>query len=322
MTRVASLVAVLDRSRPVIVQAHDFPDHDAIGTAFAIAELLTLEGFETTSAYGGLIQSASLQDAVDALEIEVRPLSAVPRIERAQIVIVDGFAGNANVASHGGELCAVIDHHPPPSEPDTPYADIREAYGACASIAWEYWSETGREIPRRVATALLMGIMMDTAFMTRGVGTPDLDAFDALFRIGDWERAARLLRNSLSLTDLGTFRHAIDACTVAEDFAFVALEGPFTPEVVALVADFFLSMREIEFVVVVAGDRDQYRVSVRSEDAARPCDLVVQTALDGIGSGGGHIHMGGGSVPRDLYPGNEGLRRRFLVAFDPQNEAS
>jgi len=83
----------------------------------------------------------------------------------------------------------------------------------------------------------------------------------------------------------------------------------------ALVADFFLGLREIHFVVVVEPDRDAYRLSVRSEDHRYPSDVVVREALNGIGSGGGHIHMGGGAIPTDLYPGEEGLRRRFLSAL-------
>ena len=46
-----------------------------------------------------------------------------------------------------------------------------------------------------MATALLMGIMMDTAYMTRGVAAVDLAAFSGLFFMGDWESAAYILRN-------------------------------------------------------------------------------------------------------------------------------
>ena len=156
--------------------------------------------------------------------------------------------------------------------------------------------------------------MMDTGFMTRGVSEPDLDAFTELFFKGDWRMGSRLLKNSLSLRDLGLFREAINACVVAGDFCFVPVTKECTQEVMALVADFFLGLREISFVVVVEPDREEYRLSVRSEDSDRPADVIIRTALDGIGAGGGHIHMGGGSIPRDLYPGEEGLRKRFVEA--------
>ncbi|MFP4377247.1 MAG: DHH family phosphoesterase, partial [Spirochaetales bacterium] len=198
--------------------------------------------------------------------------------------------------------------------PTIAFHDIREDFGACCTIVYSYYEETETAVPDSIATALLIGLMMDTGFMTRGVSEPDLKAFNSLFFVGDWQLGSRLLKNSLSLRDLGLFREAINACVVAGDFCFVPVTKECTQEVMALVADFFLGLRELSFVVVVEPDREAYRLSVRSEDNERPADLIIKKALDGIGAGGGHIHMGGGSIPRDLYPGEEGLRKRFIEA--------
>lgn len=312
---IGSLVEQLDPKRPVVVQAHDFPDHDAVGTAFALTRLLERNELSVQLAYGGLIQSDSLRDAIDALNIEILPIRELELSEDVQLIVVDGFAGNSNMTGSNGSVVAVIDHHPPPWEATCPFADIRAGYGACSTILYEYYRDAGEPMEPAVATALLMGLMMDTAFMTRGVAEVDIDAFNVLFRNGDWELAARLLKNSLSLSDLAAFRQAIDVCVIARSFSFIALQGEYSAEVMALIADFFLGLREVHFVVVVSGDRDEHRLSVRSEDYGYPCDVVIQKALDGIGSGGGHIHMGGGSIPRDLYPGDEGLRKRFITAL-------
>ena len=40
MYGLAALAEHLDKERPVVVQAHDFPDHDAVATAYALSELL------------------------------------------------------------------------------------------------------------------------------------------------------------------------------------------------------------------------------------------------------------------------------------------
>ena len=308
------LLAHCDIERPVVVQAHDFPDHDAVASAFAVYVLMRNAGYTVHLCYGGQIQSDSLRDAIEALGIPITSCSELSFHKPPQLIVVDGFFGNSNVVGFDADLVGTIDHHPPPCTPTHGYADIRDTYGSCSTILYEYLRRAEIEIDARLATALLMGLMMDTAFMTRGVSDADLDAFGHLFRCGDWRLATRLLKNSLSLSDLATFRQAIDACVVAGDFAFVSLQGGVTVEVMALIADFLLGLREIEFVVVVGGDRDEHRISVRSEDQNRPCDLVIHAALRGIGGGGGHMHMGGGSVPLDLYPGDEGLRRRFLQA--------
>lgn len=316
MADIDRLIEHLDRNRRVVVQAHDFPDHDAVATAFALRELLASHGIEALLSYGGSIQSDSLFDAIKHLEIDIISNAAIGIDENAQVIVVDGFVGNSNVTGIPGTTIGVIDHHPPPWPSDCPFVDIRQDYGACSTILYEYYRDAAVEIDTRVATALLMGLMMDTAFMTRGVTAIDLQAFTDLYMRGDHKLATRLLRNSLSLSDLATFRQAIDVCIVARDFSFVPLQGEYSAEVTALIADFFLGLREIHFVVVVSGDRDEYRLSVRSEDGARPSDVVIRTALEGIGSGGGHIHMGGGSIPRDLYPGDEGLRKRFISALE------
>jgi nanoRNase/pAp phosphatase (c-di-AMP/oligoRNAs hydrolase) len=318
---ITRLVEHIDPKRPVVVQAHDFPDHDAVGTAFALTRLLVRHDLNVALGYGGVIQSESLRDAIGALEIDIRPVRELELTEDSQLIVVDGFSGNSNMTGTDGTVIAVIDHHPPPWAPECPYADIR-GYGACSTILYEYYQDAGEPMEPAVATALLMGLMMDTAFMTRGVAEVDLDAFNVLFRYGDWQLSARLLKNSLSLSDLAAFRQAIDACVIARMFSFIALQGEYTPEVMALIADFFLNLREVHFVVVVSGERDEHRLSVRSEDNAYPCDVVIHHALNGIGSGGGHMHMGGGSIPRDLYPGDEGLRKRFISAlgFDKDEE--
>lgn len=309
-----TLLSILDRSRQVVIQAHDFPDHDAVGAAYALSRLLGARGMDPVLSYGGSIQSQSLAEEIELLGVPIMAASRAGIHPDAQVIVVDGFVGNSNIAGLPGEVVGVIDHHVPPTPPTTRFHDIREDVGSCCTIVYLYAKDSGIDIDRSVATALLVGLMMDTGFMTRGVTEHDIEAFSDLFFRGDWQTGTRLLKNSLSVRDLGLFREAINGCVVADDFCYVPLNKECTQEVMALVADFFLGLREVNFVVVVEPDREEYRMSVRSEDPERPADAIIKRALDGIGSGGGHIHMGGGSVPRDLYPGEEGLRRRFMDA--------
>ncbi|GAB6089314.1 DHH family phosphoesterase [Spirochaeta dissipatitropha] len=320
MSRFSELTAVLDSSRPVLIQAHDFPDHDAVAAAFALGELLRTRSFSPVLCYGGDIQSDSLREAIERLGIDIQSSYDLKQsrddLDDAQIIMVDGFVGNSNMTGIPGTVVAVVDHHEPPVSPDLPAYDIRPGYGSCSTILYEYFHDEGITVSREVATALLLGIMMDTAFMTRGVSPIDLEAFTFLFFRGDWQDASRMLKNSLSFHDLAVFREAINEVIVAEDFAFIPIKKECTPEVMALVADFFLNIREIHFVVVLQQDREDYRLSVRSEDSRNPAGEVIRLALEGIGSGGGHVHMGGGIIPLELFPGEQGTRQRFLNALN------
>lgn len=315
MKGIDELCSHIDENRRVVIQAHDFPDHDAVASAFGLAFLLERRGLKPVLCYGGSIQSDSLSEAIKLMNIPIGSCKSAGLDDSVQLILVDGFMGNRNMTGLPGTVVGVIDHHTPPEEPDCPYHDIRPDYGSCSTIVFEYFQAADAPLKKNIATMLLMGLMMDTAFMTRGVAPVDLEAFSTLFFQGDWETGSRLLKNSLSLSDLGLFREAINACEVADDFAFVPLQQECSAEAMALIADFFLGLREIQFVVVVEPDRDEYRLSVRSEDDIRPSDVIIRRALNGIGAGGGHVHMGGGSIPRDLFPGEQGLRKRFLMAL-------
>jgi nanoRNase/pAp phosphatase (c-di-AMP/oligoRNAs hydrolase) len=307
-----ALLAQLDRHRQIVIQAHDFPDHDAVAAGYALVVLLEDRGLKPLLCFSGRIQSLSLSEAIRLLDIPIKPASEIHIEQDAQIILVDGFVGNRNVSGLPGKVVGLIDHHSPPVRPNVPYWDIRVEYGSCSTILFSYFKKAGVTVPRNCATSLLMGLMMDTAFMTRGVNGPDLEAFSELFFQGDWQLGSRLLKNSLSLADLAVFREAMNVCQVAQDFCFIPLQKECSPEVAALTADFFLTIREIHFVVVLVPDREEYRLSVRSEDTSKPADVIIRGALKSIGSGGGHVHMGGGQISHELFPGEQGLRQRFL----------
>ncbi|MFP4384449.1 MAG: DHH family phosphoesterase [Spirochaetia bacterium] len=316
MERIQKLLETIDRNKPLIIQAHDYPDHDAVASAYALGELFNHLGIQTQLCYSGSIQSESLKAAIDLVHIPIGSCSALEMNENTQIIVVDGFAGNTNVTSTKGRVIGVVDHHHPPSEPDFPYADIRKHIGSCSAMIYGYYRDLEVPIKKEAATALLMGIMMDTAFMTRGVAREDMEAFSGVYFLGDWELGSRILKNSLSLNDLPVFKEAIETYLVDDYFCFAVVRKECTPEVLALLGDFFLGIREIHFVVVVVFDRDEYRISVRSEDVSHPADEVIRKAISGIGTGGGHLYMGGGSIPHDLFPGEQGLRKRFLNALE------
>jgi len=314
-----TLLEHLDRRHPVLVQTHDFPDHDAIGAGHALHWILTQRGYCTFLCYNGEFQSETLKVTIEELGIPLIPAQNLHLHEKNQIILVDGFAGNTNVTDLMGELVGIIDHHTPPVPATCPFIDIRTSHGSCSTILYTYLKEHGAPIPRSIATSLLMGIMTDTAFMTRGVSPIDLEAFSALFFQGDWQRASYLLRNCLSLQDLPIIQQAVNHYRIVDDVCFLELDLECTSELLGLVSDFFLGLKEVIIVVSWAFEKDILHVSVRSEDPDRPADLIVRKALAGIGSGGGHVHMGGGAIPRHRFPGPEALRSRFLEAIGKRN---
>ncbi|MCL1818032.1 MAG: DHH family phosphoesterase [Spirochaetaceae bacterium] len=316
--RFTDLLGVLEKNKPVVIQTHDYPDHDAIASGFSLMRLLEEQGFSCSLCYNKEIHDFSVASIIEDLGIPLKRVSSLRFGGEEQIILVDGIAGNRNVTILSeAPIVGIIDHHqPPPQIPECRFLDIRPGMGSCSTIIYQYYLENLAEIPRDVATALLAGLMMDTGQMTRGVGPVDLAAFSGLFFKGDWEEAAYVLRNSFSVQDIPSMRYAFDHYRRHGAVCFVEVP-PVRPELLGLMCDYFLRMLEIHFVITFDVEDTECRLSLRSEDPRLPADQIVRRVVEDLGGGGGgHHHMSGGGFPAKHNPGGEELWKRFLTVIE------
>ena len=143
----------------VVIQAHDFPDHDAIAAAYGLATLMQSMGMNTLIVYNGHIDRISLSNMIEWLEIPVVHCNKANLTAHDKIITVDGCIGEKNVTDIQGEEIAVIDHHNVTPPKGLWYCDVRSNYGATASIIYEYYRSLNIEIPEKVATALLLSLI-------------------------------------------------------------------------------------------------------------------------------------------------------------------
>ena len=315
ITKFKQLRACVDRSRPLVIQTHDYPDHDAIASSYALQQLFAKFSHPATLCYGGIMQSPALQNAIHELKIDIQHISKITISAETQLIMIDGSVDNGNMQISLATPVAVIDHHASSKAFASRYlfSDIRSSYGSCSTIISEYFEEAGIAISPVVATVLMMGIMMDTAHLTRGVHYSDIRAIARLYPLADWHSGSRLLRNSLSISDSHLFQEAIANRIIQESICFVSLQHDATPDVIGLIADFFLSLQEVHFVAVVCCYGKRFKLSIRSEDEGLAADTVLASLLKETGEGGGHIHMAGGIIARDHYPGDKELFKQLLA---------
>ncbi|HUW39747.1 MAG TPA: DHH family phosphoesterase [Rectinemataceae bacterium] len=309
--RFASLLGLLDPRRPTLVQTHDYPDIDAVASAWALSELLGLHGIESVCVHRGEIRSRSLSRLL--AELNMRILSAPPPGSKANIIVVDCSPTNGNVELFPGDLIAVIDHHRIVAEPSAPFVDIRTEVAACATIVRSYWEETGAALSRDTATALLAGIQSDTDFLSSRASAADFEAYIGLFCAGDWDLASRIVKSVLSVGELGSIQRAIRDADIRDRIFYAIVADSCSQEVLAVLADFALRVEEIDVAVTVAAEKDGgAHVSVRSKNPQISAFELVREALAGIGSGGGHSHSAGGIVAARANPGSPALKERFF----------
>jgi len=304
-------------SRKVYIQTHNFPDPDAIASAFGLQRFLRHFSINSKLCCDGQIDKLSTKRMLATFDIQIHPGYKLKEMTLGDyIVLVDTQALVANRTNFIGEEVACIDHHPVFSNCKYRYEDIRPA-GACASLIAQYYQDAGIAMDEDVATALVYGIKMDTAEFSRGVTALDVDMFAFAFRSADTETLAGLYTNSMELRDLRAYAAAIDSITLYGTVGFAYLPFPCPDATIAIICDFILSLDVVDVAVVYSMRPNGLKCSVRSERANVNAGVVIGKALLGVGSGGGHSSMAGGFIPQSSLPllgedVNAGIKQRFL----------
>lgn len=286
------------RGKHVYIQTHNFPDSDALSSAYGLKKLLELNGVASTICYKGKIDRFSMKQLIEYLDTEIINMEELAYMkEKDEIILVDAQKGNSNIIDMVGDEVICIDHHPTYEKINYRFSDIRPQIGACASIIASYFFENGIEVDEKTATALIYGIKVDTANLTRGVSELDLDMFYKLYWKTDRDVLGKLERSEIQFDDLKAYANAIDSIKVYDRIS-IAYVGKHCPEqLIASISDFMLALSEIDCSIVYSARNDGIKLSVRSCNSSIDSGKIANSALKGIGSGGGHASMAGGYVP-------------------------
>lgn len=302
----------------IYIQTHNFPDPDAIASAYGLQKLLQIYGVKSQLCYDGRIDKLSASKMLDAFHIQMLPYKSLleDMEETDRIICVDTQKHSGNVTDFVGEEIACIDHHPTFVPIKYQYQDTRIT-GACATLIAEYYAQSGNAPDKDTATALLYGIKMDTLQFTRGVTDLDIKMFGFLFPLCDQEKLSGLERNNMEFTDLKAYGAAIQSIELYDKIGFSCIPFSCPDALIAILSDFILSLIEVEVAIVYSFREDGIKLSVRSEDPNIHAGNLLHTALKDMGSGGGHSSMGGGFIKKDQvsklgrYP-REYIRNLFL----------
>lgn len=287
-------------SKHVYIQTHNFPDPDAIASAYGLSVLLKNYGISSSICYRGKIERYSTNGFVNSLGIKMMNIESASSLNpNDEIILVDSQKGNTNIIDTDGDEIICIDHHPTFENSKNViyrFSDIRPELGACSTIIADYYIENNIPINTKVATALIYGIKSDTMGLSRGVNAKDVEMYYHLFNLADSKILQSLEHCSIKFDDLKAYGNAINSIKVFNNVSF-ANTGSDCPEaLIATISDFMLNLIEVNFSIVYSLKKEGIKLSVRSAgeyDAGK----LTNIALEGIGGGGGHASMAGGFVP-------------------------
>lgn len=307
----------------VYLQTHNFPDPDALASAYGMQVFLKANGVPSTICYAGNVEKNSTKRMMQEFGIKALHIEELSHMQETDyIVTIDAQKYNSNITDFVGSEVACIDHHPTMTPCAYEYSDIRIC-GACASIVTNYFIESSTSLDTNTATALLYGLKMDTDSFNRGVTDFDIEMFSYLHKVADNQKITSMHNNNMEIEDLYAYGEAIRNIKIYDNVGFAKISFDCPDALIAMISDFILGLDIVELSVVYSVRNDGYKFSVRNETAIYHAGVITQKSLEGLGGGGGHFTMAGGIIQKDKVkelgedPDFE-IRRRFLNVIKNQ----
>lgn len=296
MTKLKELLCVL-KKKVVFIQTHNYPDQDALATAQGLKILLEHHGKQAIVCYKGEIDKYNTIKMIELLQLDVVPADSIDFQDDDEIILVDCQKGNMNVTDYTGTVIGCIDHHKLQDTSSYLFFDIRPNLGACATIIACYFYENQIPIDTLLATTLVYAIRMDTNMLTRSVSDTDLNLYCKLHKKANHQILRQLDTCTLKLRDLDTYYNAIANLRIYNSLALVDLGPNCSESIMGQIADFILTLREIDVIVTHSFRDNGVKFTVRSSRSELDACEIVRMALDTFGDGGGHNSMAAGFVP-------------------------
>ena len=303
--RLSEMRWVLGEAARALVLTHDNPDPDAIASAAGLGFLIErISGIPVTVAFGGIIGRAENRSLMEEQAVPFERIETVEIAPDTAIALVDTQPGAGNNSLPPGRAATVVlDHHPPRPESDpAPFQDIRPEYGASASMIVEYIRAARLEPDRKLATALFYGIQSETMDLGREASEEDVAASIFLYPRTDPAAISRIRHARVPRGVYRSIHEGLERAWSRGDVVFVPLGTLEYPDLVAQLADLFLRVHGVDWVIAAGLYKESLLISVRAHRPDAHAGDLVQGVVGDRGSAGGHGEMAGARIDLDGTP--------------------
>jgi nanoRNase/pAp phosphatase (c-di-AMP/oligoRNAs hydrolase) len=267
-----------------------------MASALALKRLLWRKVQSVTIAHFNKISRYDNVTMIRLLKIPLERLHRVDGSSFSKIVLVDGQPDH-NEAFADFDYDVVIDHHPRTTSPGVPFLDIRPDYGATATMMTEYLRAARIRPSKSLATALLFAIRVDTGNFESGVAEEDIKAFRYLFSHADMNLLRKIEAADMGEEDLEYFQLALANKKIIEGKIFSHLGQVQSPDNLVLVADFFLRLHEIDWVIVSGVYKKTLVVVIRNHGLRKDAGTRATSAFSRFGKAGGRRAKARAEIP-------------------------
>ncbi len=182
-----------DALNPLLILTHDYPDPDAFASAYALYYLAQHNGIRAKIVYGGQIGRTENREMVRLLKIPAKKVRASDFKHYSNIALVDTqprFENNSFPKNKHATI--VVDQHTSKYNVDADFVVVDTEAGSTSALLGRELLAKGFEIPEKLATALVYGILSDTLDFSRVTRRETIDTYFELLICDCW-RVFRIL---------------------------------------------------------------------------------------------------------------------------------
>jgi nanoRNase/pAp phosphatase (c-di-AMP/oligoRNAs hydrolase) len=303
-----------------VVQTHDNPDPDCIGSAVALRWLIErYAGIPVVIAHGGGVGRSENRAMLRLLRVKAVPAAHVDYGKHDLVCVVDAQPATGYVSLPEGVRADVIfDHHAIREAPaGARFTEIDETAGSTCTLLGEMMIENGIPIGQEVATALVYGMRAETLDLGRETRPRDEAVYTALYALANKRLLSRIISERVPRTYFQSFSRALLRARVHGTAVVSDLGEIPVPDLVPEMADLLLRLKDARWSCVMGSVGPRLYVSLRAADATMRADRVLRRSMGGMGVSGGHGSMAGGQIGMFAMTGEEteALRREFVQGF-------
>jgi nanoRNase/pAp phosphatase (c-di-AMP/oligoRNAs hydrolase) len=332
------------RGEKHLVILHEFPDPDAISSAFAHKLISAEYNIDVDITYTGKISHSQNIALVKLLGIELLPYDSNMDLHQYQgAVFLDNQGTTVNgivklLQAANVPVLIVVDHHEPQDILSPEYSDIQKT-GSTATIYTDYIEHGLLEMQKShkehvaMATALMHGILTDTVGFIRA----DMEDFNAaafLSQFRDAELLERIMNQSHTKQVMDIIRRALENRTLVENLSIAGI-GYLRSEdrdAIPQAAEFLMKEENVHTAIVYGiiknQNQDEFltgslRTSKFNFDPDDFIKGVFGVSPEGRYYGGGKHMAGGFSIPVGFLTGepSEDYADMKWQVFDTQVKA-
>jgi nanoRNase/pAp phosphatase (c-di-AMP/oligoRNAs hydrolase) len=286
------------RLSPLLVLTHDFPDPDALASAWALQYIAQNRfGIRTRIAYGGVIGRYENKEMSRRLRLPVHKLRSGDLERYTNIALVDTqptFENNTFPKKRRASV--VIDQHPFVHKPDADFMIIDTDAGATSVILARVMLLNEIEIPSKLATALVYGILSDTLNLYKVRRQEIITTYLSLLPMCDI-RALSSIQNALrSRKFFGELVTGIQQAMIRERLIVSHLGKVGNPDLVSQMADFLLTCEGMHWSFCSGRLGDNLHISLRTANPEGRAGVVLRDIFHNAGRAGGHGRIAGGKL--------------------------